>query len=43
MEIRGRVQNGVVVPEGEIPLPEGAMVTVSFPSSLPVSPPDSRR
>ena len=43
MEIRGRVQNGVVVPEGDVPLPEGAMVTVSYPASLPVGPPDSRR
>ena len=29
MEIRGRVHNGVVVLEGELPLPEGTEVIVS--------------
>ncbi len=43
MEIPGRVQNGVVVLEGEVPLPEGALVTVSYPVPLPVGQPDSRR
>ncbi len=43
MEIRGRVQNGVVVLDGEIPLPEGATVTVSYPVALPVGQPNSRR
>jgi hypothetical protein len=32
MEIRGRVHNGVVVLEGELPLPEGAAVTVTYPA-----------
>ena len=31
MEIRGRVHNGVVVLDGELTLPEGTVVTVSFP------------
>ena len=31
MEIRGRVHNGVVVLDGELVLPEGAVVTVWFP------------
>jgi len=43
MEIRGRVQNGVVVPEGDVLLPEGAMVTVSCPGPLAVGPPKSCR
>lgn len=42
MEIRRRVHNGVVVLEGELPLPEGAAVAVSFPCSLPAGPPESR-
>jgi hypothetical protein len=32
MVIPGRVQNGVVVLEGESALPEGAMVSVTFPA-----------
>jgi hypothetical protein len=28
-EIRGRVPNGVVVPQAELPLPEGTVVTAS--------------
>ena len=43
MEIRGRVHNGVVVLEGELPLPEGAVVTVSYPVPSRAGPPDSRR
>jgi len=43
MEIRGRVQNGVVVLDGEIPLPEGATVTVCYPVPLPAGQPNSRR
>jgi len=39
----GRVHNGVVVLEGEWPLPEGAMVTVSYPVSPPAEQPESRR
>ena len=39
MEIRGRVHNGVVVLEGELPLPEGTEVIVSSgaaPETKPV-------
>jgi len=43
MEIRGRVHNGVVVLEGALPLPEGAMVTVSYPVSPPTESLDSHR
>jgi hypothetical protein len=32
MEIRGRVHNGVVVLEGEPTLPEGAIVSVMYPT-----------
>jgi hypothetical protein len=32
MIIRGRVQKGVVVLEGEAALPEGAAVTVTYPA-----------
>jgi hypothetical protein len=39
MEIRGRVQNGVVGLEPEPSLPEGTMVTVSCPSLPPARPP----
>lgn len=38
MEIQGRVHNGVVVLEGALPLPEGAMVTVSYPVAPPTEP-----
>jgi hypothetical protein len=43
MEIRGRVHNGVVVLEGELPLPEGTLVTVSYPVSPSTELPNSRR
>ena len=43
MEIRGRVHNGVVVLEGGPPLPEGMVVTVSYPVPPHTEPPDSRR
>ena len=43
MEIRGVVQNGVVVLEGELQLPEGAVVSVSYPISPPAVSPDSRQ
>ena len=32
VEIQGRVHNGVVVPERELSLPEGALVTVVYPA-----------
>ena len=35
MIISGRVQNGVVIPDGNVPLPEGAVVTISC--SLPTA------
>jgi hypothetical protein len=38
MEIRGRVHNGVVVLEGELPLPEGTEVIVS-PGAAPETKP----
>jgi hypothetical protein len=38
MEIRGRVENGVVVLEGGAALPEGAVVSVSYPVSPPAAP-----
>jgi hypothetical protein len=32
MTIPGRVQNGVVIPEGDAALPEGATVSISYPA-----------
>jgi hypothetical protein len=43
MEIQGRVHHGVVVLEGEPELPEGMVVTVSFPDPPPTEPPAPRR
>jgi hypothetical protein len=43
MEIPGRVHNGVVVLEGELPLPEGAAVTVFYSAPSRVDPPKPRR
>ncbi len=43
MEIPGRVHNGVVVLEGELPLPEGAAVTVSYSAPSSVDPPKVQR
>jgi hypothetical protein len=43
MEVQGRVQNGVVVVEGELPLPEGTMVTVSFRGTPAAKTPETRR
>jgi hypothetical protein len=43
MEVQGRIHNGVVVLEGELPLPEGTMVTVSYRGAPPTQPPESRR
>jgi hypothetical protein len=43
MEIQGRVHHGVVVLEGEPQLPEGMVVTVSFPVPPPTEPPAPRR
>jgi hypothetical protein len=43
MEIQGRGHNGVVVLEGDPQLPEGMVVTVSFPDPPPTEPPAPRR
>jgi len=43
VEIQGRVHNGVVVPERELSLPEGTLVTVVYPASPGIKPPDSGR
>jgi hypothetical protein len=43
MEVQGRVSNGVVVLEGGLSLPEGTLVTVSYPAAPPAEPPESRR
>ena len=43
MEIQGRVHHGVVVLEGEPELPEGMVVTVSFPNPPPPERPDVRQ
>jgi len=43
MQIRGRVQNGVVIPEGDLALPEGAVVTVKYAPSPPPAHPGPRR
>jgi hypothetical protein len=42
MEVQGRVQNGVVVLEGGITLPEGTVVTVSYPVPSLDEPPTLR-
>jgi hypothetical protein len=38
MVIAGHVQNGVVVLDGGLALPEGAVVSVSFPAPAPTTP-----
>ena len=43
MEIQGRVHHGVVVLEGEPELPEGMVVTVSFPDPPHLEPPAPRQ
>jgi hypothetical protein len=43
MVIPGRVQNGVVVLEGDSALPEGAAVTVVFPAAANGKPSRERR
>jgi hypothetical protein len=42
MEIRGVVHNGVVVLDGDLQLPEGAVVSVLYPIAPPTAPPDTR-
>jgi hypothetical protein len=42
MEILGRVHNGVVVLEGEAPLPEGTVVMVLYPAPGPAESTGSR-
>ena len=41
MEIRGIVHNGVVVLDGELRLPEGAVVSVSYPVVTATVPPEA--
>jgi hypothetical protein len=43
MEVQGRISNGVVVLEGELPWPEGTMVTVSGRGAPPAKPPETGR
>jgi len=43
MEIRGRVHNGVVVLEGELPLPEGTEVIVSSGAAPEIKPVGEQR
>ena len=43
MEVQGRVANGVVILEGGLSLPEGTLVTVSYPGAPPAEPPEMRR
>ena len=42
MVIPGLVKNGLVVPQGPIPLPEGAQVEIVIPSSSPELTPEVR-
>jgi hypothetical protein len=43
MEVQGRIHNGVVVLEGELPLPEGTTVTVSYHGAPPEKSPETHR
>jgi hypothetical protein len=43
MEVQGRIHNGVVVLDSELPLPEGTMVTVSYRGTPPAKPPEAHR
>jgi hypothetical protein len=43
MEILGRIHNRVVVLEGNPPLPEGAVVAVTYPVPEPPAPVEKRR
>jgi hypothetical protein len=43
MEVQGRICHGVVVLEGGLSLPEGTLVTVSYPAAPPAEPPTMRR
>jgi hypothetical protein len=43
MNISGRVHNGVVVLEGELALPEGAPVTVTYPALPETKPAKAKR
>ena len=40
MTISGRIQNGVVVPDSDLKLPEGSIVTIVTPADA--APPESR-
>lgn len=43
MEFQGRIPNGIVVLESELPLPEGTIVTVAYRGALPPASPATRR
>jgi hypothetical protein len=43
MVISGHVQNGVVVLDGNLALPEGAAVVVSYPAPEPIKPAGGNR
>jgi hypothetical protein len=43
MQIQGRVHNGVVVREGEVPMPEGTPVTFSCAEALSANMPEKHR
>jgi hypothetical protein len=43
MVIPGRAHNGVVVPEGQPTLPEGAAVSITYPALPRTAPPPEKR
>jgi hypothetical protein len=43
MTILGRVQNGVVIPDGGRVLPEGASVSISYPAMVELKPAKQKR
>jgi hypothetical protein len=43
MTILGRVQNGVIIPEGGPALPEGASVSISYPATVEPKPAKQER
>jgi hypothetical protein len=42
VEIRGVVHNGVVVLDGDLQLPEGAVVSILYTIAPPTAPPETR-
>jgi hypothetical protein len=43
MELCGRVHNGIVVLDGGVVLPEGAVVIVTYPARAETSPPPQKK